>query len=96
MHGYEIRILSDSHKTAALIAVVEANDVGAILSAQRFSRGKPVEVWHDLDCIYRSDGAGVNGNNGRRPPMAWLAPQCGGLEQAHYRKTEGNPTTHPL
>jgi hypothetical protein len=54
MDDYEIRILNSQHKTAALIAMLEPSDDFAIRSAERIANGRPVEVWRDLDCIYRN------------------------------------------
>jgi hypothetical protein len=56
MRDYQIRILNQILRPVAFIEILEADDHSAIRSALRFSRGRPVEVWHDIDCVYRSSG----------------------------------------
>ncbi len=55
MHDYEIRILNSKRGSLAYIEILEPSDDAAIRSAERMAEGKPVEVWRDIDCIYRSD-----------------------------------------
>jgi hypothetical protein len=63
MHDYEIRILNSKRGSLALIEILEPSDNAAIRSAERIANGRPVEVWQDIDCIYRSDALA----NGMRP-----------------------------
>jgi hypothetical protein len=37
--------------------MMEASDAAAIRSAMRFARGRDIEVWRDLDCVYRTPQA---------------------------------------
>jgi hypothetical protein len=55
MHDYEIRILNSNRGSLAYIEIMEPSDAYAIRSAERIAGGRPVEVWHDIECIYRSD-----------------------------------------
>ena len=54
MHDYEILILDSNHHPSTMVEVMEASDAAAIRSAMRFARGRDVEVWRDLDCVYRT------------------------------------------
>ena len=54
MHDYEILILDQNHHPSALVEVMEASDASAIRSAQRMAKGRDIEVWRDLDCVYRT------------------------------------------
>jgi hypothetical protein len=56
MHDYEIRVLNYNRRSLAYIEVLEPSDSAAIRSAERMASGRPVEVWRDIECIYRSSG----------------------------------------
>jgi hypothetical protein len=53
MHDYEIRVLNENLRTAAFIETLEASDDAAIRSAIRIANGRAVEVWRDIECLYR-------------------------------------------
>ena len=56
MRGYEIYILNYSGDTALTIAGFSySNDNSAIGAAREFARGKPFEVWRDMDVIQRAN-----------------------------------------
>jgi hypothetical protein len=55
MHDYEIRILNGNRGSSAYIEVLEPSDSAAIRLAERIANGRPVEVWHGIECLYRSD-----------------------------------------
>jgi hypothetical protein len=54
MHDYEILILNESHRPSAMVEMMEPSDDAAIRSAVSIARGRAVEVWRDLDCVYRA------------------------------------------
>jgi len=54
MHDYEILILDEAHRPSAMVEMMEASDVSAIRSAMRIANGRDIEVWRDLDCIFRT------------------------------------------
>jgi hypothetical protein len=54
MHDYEILILDEALHPSAMVEVMEASDASAIHSAMRIAKGRDIEVWHDLDCVYRT------------------------------------------
>ena len=54
MPDYEILILNDDHNPSAMVEMMEASDASAIRSAQRIAKGRDIEVWRDLDCVYRT------------------------------------------
>jgi len=54
MHDYEIRILRDNSKVAALIAITGTSDEAMIREAKRIAQDRPIEVWREIECIYRS------------------------------------------
>ena len=52
MRGYEIYILNFSGVTSLTIAGGSySNDNSAIGAAREFARGRPFEVWRDMDVI---------------------------------------------
>jgi hypothetical protein len=57
MPDYEILILNHDHHPSALVEMVEASDASAIRTAQRIANGRDIEVWRDLDCVYRTPRA---------------------------------------
>jgi len=57
MHDYEILILNQDHDPSALVEMMEASDASAIRSAMRIANGRDIEVWRDLDCVYRTPRA---------------------------------------
>jgi hypothetical protein len=54
MHAYEIRVLNSNLSSRAFVQMLGLTDAAAICSAKRIANGRSVEVWRDLDCIYRS------------------------------------------
>jgi hypothetical protein len=54
MHDYEIRILKENSKLAALIAITGASDEAIIREAKRIAQDRPMEIWREVECIYRS------------------------------------------
>jgi hypothetical protein len=54
MHDYEILILDRNRHPSTFVEMTEASDAAAIRSAMRFARGRDIEVWRDLDCVYRT------------------------------------------
>jgi hypothetical protein len=56
MRDYEVCILNLILRPVAFVEILETDDKSAIRSALRLARGRPVEVWRDLDCVYRSSG----------------------------------------
>lgn len=61
MHDYEILILNDDHRPSAMVEMMEASDASAIRSAMRIANGRDIEVWRDLDCVYRTPRAAPPG-----------------------------------
>jgi hypothetical protein len=57
MHDYEILILDQDHHPSAIVEMMEASDASAIRSAQHIANGRDIEVWRDLDCVYRTQRA---------------------------------------
>jgi len=57
MHDYEILILDQDRHPSALVEMMEASDASAIRAAQRIAKGRDIEVWRDLDCVYRTPRA---------------------------------------
>ena len=53
MDEYEIRVPNSKLSFLAFVEILEPNDATAICSAKRIANDRAVEVWHDLDCIYR-------------------------------------------
>jgi hypothetical protein len=53
MSAYEITILNDAKRPSAIIATVHVSDFAAIRSARKIAGGHALEVWRDLECIYR-------------------------------------------
>jgi hypothetical protein len=51
MYAYEIRIIRTSGSPSIILAETQLTDVAAIRSARKIARGKPFEVWRDLECI---------------------------------------------
>ena len=54
MHDYEILILDRNRRPSTMVEMMEASDDAAIRCAMRFARGRDIEVWRDLDCVYRT------------------------------------------
>lgn len=55
MRGYEIYILNYSGATALTITGFSySTDNSAIGAAREFARGRPFEVWRDMDMIQRA------------------------------------------
>jgi hypothetical protein len=54
MHDYEIRILRENSQAIALIAITGASDETIIREAKRIAQDRPMEVWREVECIYRS------------------------------------------
>lgn len=54
MHDYEVLILDEKRHPSAIVEMMEASDATAIRSAQRMANGRDIEVWRDLDCVYRT------------------------------------------
>jgi hypothetical protein len=54
MHDYEILILNSDHHPLSFVEVMESSDAAAIRSAQRIAKGRDIEVWRDLDCVYKT------------------------------------------
>jgi hypothetical protein len=54
MHDYEILILDEALHPSAIVELLEASDASAIRSAMRIANGRDIEVWRDLDCVYRT------------------------------------------
>ena len=65
MHDYEILILDHDHHPSALVEMMEASDASAIRSAMRIANGRDIEVWRDLDCVYRTPRAAAPGSGAR-------------------------------
>jgi hypothetical protein len=57
MQDYEILILNQDHHPSAMVEMMEASDASAIRSAMRIANGRDIEVWRDLDCVYRTPHA---------------------------------------
>jgi hypothetical protein len=57
MHDYEILILNQDHHPSATVELMEASDASAIRAAMRIANGRDIEVWRDLDCVYRTPRA---------------------------------------
>ncbi len=57
MHDYEIRVLNSKFSSSAFIEVMEPSDDAAIRSAMRLANGRAVEVWRDIECVYRAGPA---------------------------------------
>ncbi|HVV27348.1 MAG TPA: hypothetical protein VG501_12110 [Rhizomicrobium sp.] len=54
MRDYEIRILNNRKSPTAFVEMMESSDAAAIRAAERIAGGRAVEVWRDIDCVYRS------------------------------------------
>ena len=54
MQDYEILILTSDHHPSAFVEMMEASDAAAIRSAIHMAQGREIEVWRDLDCVYRT------------------------------------------
>lgn len=54
MHDYEILILNSDRRPSSFVEVMESSDAAAIRSAQHMAKGRDIEVWRDLDCVFRS------------------------------------------
>ena len=50
---YEIRVLNEDASAAMVLAATHLNDHAAIRSGRNIASGRPLEVWRDLECIYR-------------------------------------------
>jgi hypothetical protein len=53
MQDYEILILNSDHRPSSFLEVIEPSYAAAVRSAQRMARGRDIEVWRDLDCVFR-------------------------------------------
>lgn len=53
MTGYEIRILNKDGAVLSTVLALHVNDYAAVRSARKLAADRAVEVWRDLDCIYR-------------------------------------------
>ena len=54
MNAYEIlRILNKSHQPKVIVHVAHVSDFAAVRSARRLAGSQAVEVWRDVECIYR-------------------------------------------
>lgn len=58
MQEYEIRILNKRLSSSILIEAFHLSDSDAIKTADKLAFGRGVEVWRDLDCIYRAPAEG--------------------------------------
>lgn len=54
MNGYEIRILDARRRAVATILTAHVSDFAAVRSARKLAGNRLVEVWRDLECIYRN------------------------------------------
>lgn len=63
MTGYEIRILNKDGGVLSTVLALHVNDYAAVRSARKLAADRAVEVWRDLDCIYRDPVA----NLGQQP-----------------------------
>jgi hypothetical protein len=54
MHDYEILIFDRNRHPSTFVEVMEASDDAAIRSAVHIAKGRDIEVWRDLDCVYRT------------------------------------------
>jgi hypothetical protein len=57
---YEIRILNEDSSAAMIVAATHLNDHAAIRSGRNIASGRALEVWRDLECIYREPVDGSN------------------------------------
>lgn len=53
MNGYEIRILDKNRDTKMTVHAAHVSDFAAVRSARKLAGSLAVEVWRDLECIYR-------------------------------------------
>ena len=51
---YEIRILRDDLSPSLIWKSIHTGDSAAIRAGMRAAAGHPVEVWRDMDCIFRT------------------------------------------
>ena len=60
MTGYEIRILNKDGGVSSTVLALHINDYAAVRSARKLAADRAVEVWRDLDCIYRESAAATD------------------------------------
>jgi hypothetical protein len=54
MPEFEIRILRGDGSTALIAAASYASDFDATHSARKIARDRAFEVWHGMNCVYRT------------------------------------------
>ena len=59
MTVYEVCILGEGRRTLAIVKTAHVNDFAAVRSARTLAGGHCVEVWRDLECIYRDTMHGL-------------------------------------
>ena len=53
--AYEIRILKDGKTPSLIWKSFQTNDTAAVTAALHAAQGRAVEIWRDMDCIFRAD-----------------------------------------
>lgn len=59
MNAYEICILYRSWHTKVTVHAAHVSDFAAVRSARKLAGSHAVEVWRDLECIYRDQEHGL-------------------------------------
>jgi len=54
MAEYEIIILNDDRTVSAIVEQPHLDNNSAVRAARNMARGRRFEVWHNLDCVYRT------------------------------------------
>jgi len=57
MHAYEIRILKNDRDLSLVFSSSQPSDDTAIRVARKLAADRPLEVWREMECIWRQEAA---------------------------------------